>query len=329
MTLVSVSILISMLLTLILGVPYIAFLKKHLYGQYIREEVPDSHAKKAGTPTMGGVIIAIPVVIASILALVMMQYVTNDALIILFTFILFTFVGFRDDITKILKKNNKGLSAKRKLLLQFAIAMIPAIYMTISGETYISFFDIHSINLGIFYPIFVALVIVGASNAVNLTDGLDGLATGTSAIAFLAMTVIFLTMGRYDIAAVSGAVFASCIGFLYYNKYPAQVFMGDTGSLALGGILGTIAIIGKIEIMLLPISIIFIIETLSVIIQVISFKTTGKRVFKMSPIHHHFELCGWNEKKIVNIFCIIGFIFALISCLVFFSFETEALKLWG
>lgn len=312
--LVYVSAIVSLLLTLILGIPYIDFLKKRLYGQYIREDGPKSHAVKAGTPTAGGLVIIIPALIAVTLSLVMDQKTSMQTFVVLITMVLYTLIGFKDDITKITKKQNKGLSAKGKLLLQALIAFIPALFITISGQTSISIFNLFDINLGILYPVFAVLVIIGASNAVNLTDGLDGLAAGTSAIALFAFTVIFMLSDKPDLAIVSAGIAASCIGFLYYNKYPAKIFMGDTGSLALGGVLGTLAVVGKIELWLLLIGGIFVIETLSVILQVISFKTTGKRIFKMSPIHHHFELSGWHETRVVYTFWVVGLLLAGIAC---------------
>jgi len=311
--LVYVSALLSMLLTLLAGVPYLDFLKKNLYGQFIREDGPASHSKKAGTPTMGGLIIVIPAIIGAVLSLVMDQKTSIEALILLITFGLFTFVGLKDDIAKITQKKNKGLSAKGKLLLQVLISSIPALYITFTGERSISVFGLANIDLGIFYPFFAIFIIVGFSNAVNLTDGLDGLAAGTVAFAMSSATVICMLIGRPDLAHISAAVAGSCFGFLYYNKCPAKIFMGDTGSLALGGLLGTLAVIGKFELWLLIIGGIFVIETLSVILQVISFKTTGKRIFKMSPIHHHFELLGWSEKKVVYTFWLVGILFALIG----------------
>ena len=240
---------------------------------------------------------------------------TNIAtLIVLLTFALLTFIGLRDDFYKVAKKQNRGLGARQKLLLQILIAAIPALYVTLTGERTVDFFN-HSINFGAFYPFFAIFVIIGTSNAVNLTDGLDGLAAGTSVIAMTAVTFIcgFL-IHRTDLAIISAAIAGSCVGFLYYNRNPAQVFMGDTGSLALGGILGTLAVIGKFEILLILIGAVFVIETLSVILQVISFKTTGKRIFKMSPIHHHFELMGWSEKKVVYTFWGVALIFAIAAC---------------
>jgi len=311
--LVYVAALVSLLLTLITGVPYLEFLKKRLYGQVIREEGPSSHAKKAGTPTMGGLIIVIPSLFAASLALILDQKTGPDTFVVLITYSLFMLAGFQDDISKILRKQNKGLSARKKLGIQIFISLIPALYVTFLGLRTISIFNIAHINLGYFYPIFAIFVIVGASNAVNLTYGLDGLAAGTSAFALIAATVICALLGRYDLAIISAAIAGSCLGFLYYNKHPAKIFMGDTGSLALGGVLGTLAVVGKFELSLLIIGLIFVIETLSVILQVISFKTTGKRIFKMSPIHHHFELSGWKESKIITRFWIAALIFALFA----------------
>jgi len=309
--------LTAFLLTLLAGVPYLDFLKKKLYGQFIREEGPASHAKKSGTPTTGGIIIVIPAIIASIVTLVMNRLLNLDTIIVLIPFLLFMLIGFNDDYKKIANKQNKGLSAREKLLLQTLIALIPALYIAIHGNTAVSVFGLIKINLGYFYPLWAVFVIIGSSNAVNLTDGLDGLASGTMFIALLACAFICAKTGRNDLAIICMSAAGSSLAFLYYNYNPAKMFMGDTGSIALGGLLGTLAIIGRFESWLLIIGVIFIAETLSVIIQVISFKTTGKRVFKMSPIHHHFELCGWNEKRIVHTFWITGLVFAFISAVLF------------
>lgn len=309
--------LTAFLLTLLAGVPYLDFLRKKLYGQYIREDGPASHAKKSGTPTTGGFIIVIPAIIASVVTLVMNRIFNIDCIIILIPFLLFMLLGFNDDYEKITKKQNKGLSAKGKLVLQTAIALIPALYITFHGNTSVSIFGLTKIDIGYFYPIWAVLVIVGSSNAVNLTDGLDGLASGTMFSALIACAFISSGLGRNDLAIICMAAAGSCLGFLYYNYNPAKMFMGDTGSMALGGLLGTLGIIGRFELWLLIVGVIFIAETLSVIIQVISFKTTGKRVFKMSPFHHHFELSGWSEKKVVHTFWVVGFIGAIISIILF------------
>ena len=310
MILTTVAFLIAIILALLTGVPYIDFLKKKLYGQEIRDVAPKSHEKKAGTPTTGGVFIVISAIIASVISLIMAEKTTNMAIIVLISLIFYTFTGLKDDFSKIIQHQNEGLTPRQKLFLQLAIAILPAIYMTINGQTQLTFGDL-SINLGYFYPIFAILLIAGMSNAVNLTDGLDGLAATNVTIVMLASVVINLTMKHVDLAIISAAISGSCLGFLYFNKHPAKVFMGDTGSLALGGVLGTLAVIGKFEIWVLPISFIFLGETLSVMIQVASFKLTGKRIFKMTPIHHHFELSGWKETTVVKVFSLVTLIFSV------------------
>ena len=311
MIMISVAGLIALILCLLFGIPYINFMKKKAYSQYLREEVAKMHSYKEKTPTTGGVFIIASIIIASIIALFMAQKATTSAVIVLMTLIFYTFTGFEDDIKKIKAHQNLGLSARAKLMLQIAVAMLPAFYIIFSNQTAITFLNF-SFDLGWFYPVFVVFMMVGASNAVNLTDGLDGLAASSSVIAFLACAIICFLNNNIDLAIISIAASASCLGFLYFNKKPAKIFMGDTGSLALGGLLATIAIMGKFELWLIPIAIVFICETLSVMIQVTSFKLTGKRVFKMSPIHHHFELSNWSENKIVLVFSC----FTLISCTV-------------
>ncbi len=308
MILAIVAALIAFVLSLLFGVPYIEFLKKKMLGQYIREEAPESHAKKGGTPTTGGVFLVIAAVLAAVISLFMAEKTSTGAFLILITFIFYMFAGFQDDAQKFEHHANKGLSARGKLILQIAIACLPVMFVTISGRTFLTFGH-YAINLGYFYPVFGIFLVTGVSNAVNLTDGLDGLASSNMVISLAALAVINLIMGNIDLAIICTSIMGACLGFLYFNRYPAKVFMGDTGSLALGGVLGTIAVMGKFELWLIPIGIIYLIETLSVMIQVTSFKLTGKRVFKMSPIHHHFELCGWNEIKIVKVFSFVTFIF--------------------
>ena len=316
MILTAVAFLIAVVLALLTGVPYIDFLKKKLYGQTIREVAPKSHEKKSGTPTTGGVFIVISAIVASLVSLIMAQKTTNMAIIVLLSFLFYTFTGLKDDFSKIAQHQNEGLTPRQKLFLQFAIAILPAVYMTINGQTQLTYGDLH-INLGFLYPFFAIILIAGMSNAVNLTDGLDGLAATNIVLVMLASVVINLTMGHVDLAIVSAAISGACLGFLYFNKHPAKVFMGDTGSLALGGVMGTMAVIGKFEIWVLPIAFIFICETLSVIIQVASYKLTGKRIFKMTPIHHHFELSGWKETTVVKVFSAVTF---LICCCASFLF---------
>lgn len=316
MILVPVAALIAFVLSLLLGVAYIDFLKKKTMSQYILDEAPDRHKEKSGTPTTGGFFIVLSSLIAAVVALFMAEKTSTGAFLLLITFVFYMFAGMQDDIQKIEKHQNKGLSARGKLFLQIAIAILPVLFVTISGRTFITFGD-YTLNLGWFYPIFGIFVITGVSNAVNLTDGLDGLAASNMVISLMALVFINLIMGNLDLAIICAAIAGACLGFLYFNKYPAKVFMGDTGSLALGGVLGTIGVMGKFELWLIPIGIIFMCETLSVILQVTSYKLTGKRIFKMSPIHHHFELCGWGEKKIVFVFSLITFIFCAGAVLLF------------
>ncbi len=320
MIMVSVCFLIALVLCLLLGVPYIALMKKKMYSQYLREEVSKMHAGKEKTPTTGGVFIIASILTASLIALFMAEETTTRALIVLMTFIFYAFTGFQDDFKKIKGHKNEGLSAKGKLLLQIAVSMLPAFYLIFSSQTEITFLNF-SIELGWFYLVFAVFMIVGSSNALNLTDGLDGLAVSCSFFAFLACSFICLMNNYIDLAIISIATAGACAGFYHYNKKPAEIFMGDTGSLALGGLLATIAIMGKFELWLIPIGIIFVIETFSVMLQITSFKLFGKRIFKMSPIHHHFELCNWSEKKIVFTFALITAISSLITVLVYVFYK--------
>ena len=311
--------LLGMILCLLFGVPYIDFLKKKTIGQYVKDCAPETHVQKQGTPTTGGVFIIGAIMLGAAITLAMAQRSTTEAFIILLTLLFYTFAGFQDDYIKIKGKGNDGLTPRGKLLRQIAIAMLPILYLMITkqsaGDVSIGHFVLH---LGWFYPLFAVFVITGASNAYNLTDGLDGLAASTGIFAFLACAIICLFSGSPEAAIISSATAGALAGFLRYNKPKAQVFMGDTGSLAIGGLLGTIAVIGKFEILLILIAGVFVAETLSVIIQVISFKTTGKRVFKMSPIHHHFELCDWSEKKIVTVFALVSAVLSTLAVMIFF-----------
>lgn len=319
MIMLAVAFLLSMILCLLFGVPYIDFLKKKMIGQYVKDCAPEAHAKKQGTPTTGGVFIILAILIASIIALLLAQRFTTEAFIVLITLIFYTFAGFQDDYLKIKGKANDGLSARGKLLRQIAIALLPTLYvmMNFSHGTEVSVFS-HIIDLKWLYPVFAVFVITGSSNAYNLTDGLDGLAASTGMFAFAACAVIALFSGHPEVAIIAATVAGALFGFMRYNKPKAQVFMGDTGSLAIGGLLGTLAVISKFEFLLIFIGAVFVMETLSVIIQVISFKTTGKRVFKMSPIHHHFELCGWSEKKIVIVFALVSALMSAIALTLFY-----------
>lgn len=318
MIMITVAFLLGLILCLLFGVPYIDFLKKKMIGQYIKDCAPEAHAKKQGTPTTGGVFIITAIIISSIIALMLAEHLTTEAFIILITLLFYAFAGFQDDYIKIKGKGNDGLTPRGKLFRQIAIALLPTLYlMMTSNDAALLNIGQYTFNLGWVYPFFAVFVITGSSNAYNLTDGLDGLAAFTGLFAFIACSIICLLKGAVEEAIISASVAGALLGFLKYNKPKAQVFMGDTGSLAIGGLLGTIAVLGKFEFLLIAIGFVFVMETLSVIIQVTSFKLTGKRVFRMSPIHHHFELGGWNERKIVLVF---GLVSAILSILAVFCY---------
>lgn len=312
MIMVTVAFLLGLIICLLSGVPYIDFLKKHLFNQSIKDVAPETHAKKQGTPTTGGIFIILSIIIASVTTLMLAQKFSTIACVILITLIFYTIAGFQDDYLKIKGKTNDGLSARAKLIRQILIALLPTFYVILAVNTSFNFGPF-SIDLGYFYPILAVFIITGASNAYNLTDGLDGLASSAGIPVFLAFTIILLFSGCPEGAIISSATAGALCGFLRYNKAKAQVFMGDTGSLAIGGLMGTLAVIGKIEFLLIILAGIFILETLSVIIQVTYFKTTGKKLFKMTPFHHHYELMGWSEVRIVTFFTCISTLFSLLA----------------
>ncbi|CCQ92923.1 phospho-N-acetylmuramoyl-pentapeptide transferase [[Clostridium] ultunense Esp] len=301
--------LIAAFLVAVLMAPLlIPLLRRLKFGQSIREEGPKSHYKKKGTPTMGGIIIILAFAIPSF----QFAYQSMDLFLVMFATLGYGLIGFLDDFIKILFKRNLGLTARQKLFGQVTIAVIFYIMLVRSGystELIIPGWNIH-LELSWLYLPFILLLFLASSNAVNLTDGLDGLLAGTAAIAFAAYAVIAISLTKFDLAIFSAAVVGSLLGFLVFNHHPAKVFMGDTGSLSLGGALGALAILTKTELLLLLIGGIFVIETLSVILQVISFKTRGKRIFRMSPIHHHFELLGWSEWRVVITFWLVELLFA-------------------
>ncbi len=303
MIMITVAFLLGLILCLLFGVPYIDFLQKKMIGQYVKDLAPENHAQKAGTPTTGGIFIILALMIAAVITLMLAQKMNTEALIILLTLVFYTFAGFQDDYLKLKGKGNDGLSAKGKFLRQLVIAFLPVLYfMTTSNPATQFVVAGHSFELGWFYPILAVLIITGASNAYNLTDGLDGLAASTGIFAFGASALIAFLGGHQQVAIIAAAAAGTLLGFLWFNAPKAKVFMGDTGSLAIGGLLGTLAVMGKFEFLLIFIAGVFVAETLSVILQITSFKLTGKRIFKMSPVHHHFELCNWSEKKIVTVF---------------------------
>ena len=339
--------LTAMFLALVFGPWLIRKLRELQIGQYIREEGPQEHKKKAGTPTMGGVLI----VLSTAVPVLMWADLSNPfVLLALFALLSFAAIGFVDDYAKVAKQRNLGLTGKKKLTLQIAVSSVVGIVLLVlathsaySTQLIVPFLKrfrpdlvIHSLlNSGNLWPLaflpflaFVALVITGSSNAVNLTDGLDGLAIGCTVIAAGALTVLTYVSSNFrwanyleiqyiprvgELTVFCGALVGASLGFLWYNAHPAEVFMGDVGSLALGGALGTVAVIIKQEVLLVFVGGIFVVEALSVILQVGSFKLRGKRIFRMAPIHHHFELLGWSESKVIVRFWIVALVFALFA----------------
>ena len=321
----------AVLISLVLGPWLINRLKQYKVGQNIREDGPATHFQKAGTPTMGGLLILIAVFTSTLL---WADFTNEHIWIVTLATAGFGIIGFIDDYLKLVKKNTQGLRGKYKLTGQIIISLIIAVYIYFNVDgafmttVSIPFFKTLYPNLHWFYIPFVIFIITGTSNAVNLTDGLDGLAIGPAIVAAFSfaglayvtgnsMLADYLNIayvrGAGELTIFCGAILGAGLGFLWFNTFPAQVFMGDIGSLALGGALGTVAILTKHEILLIVICGLFVIEALSVIIQVASFKLTGKRVFKMAPIHHHFELKGWEEPKVIVRFWIISILLALMS----------------
>jgi phospho-N-acetylmuramoyl-pentapeptide-transferase len=339
--------LTAMFLSFVFGPWLIRQLRELQIGQFIREEGPKDHQKKAGTPTMGGVLIVLSTLIPSLL---WADLRNRFVLLVMFALLAFAAIGFIDDYAKVAKKQNLGLTSKKKFMLQILVSFVVGIGLlslatraVYSTQLLFPFFKrlhpdlvIHSLLTSqYFWPlafvpflIFVSIVIAGASNAVNLTDGLDGLAIGCTVIAAGALTVLTYVSSNYrwatyldigyipgvgELTVFCGALVGASLGFLWYNAHPAEVFMGDVGSLSLGGTLGVIAMVIKQEILLFFVGGIFVLEALSVILQVASFKLRGKRIFRMAPIHHHFELAGWSESKVIVRFWILALIFALFA----------------
>ncbi len=304
----------SAVLTVILGFFAIPLLKKLKARQSIREEGPKSHRIKSGTPTMGGLFM----LLSAVLVVIFNKVIDPSVLWLLFLTLGHGLLGFLDDFIKAEKKRNLGLTAKQKMLGQIILAVlfcwgvVDTLHLPYSIAIPFTHTDI---SIGLLYYPFVVLVIVGASNAVNLTDGLDGLASGCCVIAFSAYAMFCYMTGFNDLGYFIIILAGSCIGFLFFNYHPAKIFMGDTGSLALGGAIAGISVMTRTELLLIFLGLIFVLEALSVIIQVASFQLTGKRVFKMSPLHHHFELSGWSEVHVVWAFWIFEGIAACVSLL--------------
>lgn len=306
---------IALLLTVVLMPVFIPLLKRMKFGQSIREEGPESHMKKTGTPTMGGLVFLISIIVTVFIVTSVAGVLSAKVLILLLVLFGYGLIGFLDDFIKVVLKRNLGLTSLQKLIAQIVIAVISFLVLSnIDFETGLSIpFTNVSIELSWLYVFFIVFWLVGFSNAVNLTDGLDGLVAGTASIAFAAFGVLALYQDETAIAIFTFSVTGGLLGFLIFNKYPAKVFMGDTGSLALGGALAMVSILLKQELLLLIIGLVFVLETASVILQVGSFKLRQKRIFKMSPIHHHFELSGWSEWKVVIVFWSVGLISAAVA----------------
>lgn len=320
LTKVAFVVMISFILSIILGFLIIPFLKKKKLDQILNRYLEEAHKKKVGTPTMGGIIFIIPTILIILILLILNIIELNySIMIVIFTFLSYSLIGFIDDYLIVIKNNNKGLSESSKFVLQLFVAVIFFYLFMKAGNEPLLW--IHTINLrldiGWLYGLFILFVLVASSNAVNLTDGLDGLAGGLSIIAFLTFGIIAYDTGWLDgyesVALFCFALVGSILGFLVFNSNPAKIFMGDTGSLALGATLGSIAIITRHELLLVLIGIVFVIETLSCIIQRTYYKFTKKRLFLMTPIHHSFEKKGWEEHDIVKLFWIIGLIASLLS----------------
>ncbi|MFQ7000230.1 MAG: phospho-N-acetylmuramoyl-pentapeptide-transferase [Clostridium sp.] len=311
---VIIAFVLSLGVSLLLGPLIIPMLHKLKFGQNIREEGPKNHLKKAGTPTIGGLIF----ITSTIVSMIIMRYKPSDeGMIVMYGMLAFGLIGFLDDMLKIIHKHNEGLTSKQKFLLQLLFSVIAAWYgYTVIGTKISVLFTNVQVNLGWFFIPFVMFYFVALTNAVNLTDGLDGLNTSVTIIVMIFFALISFKTGHESVSVFSVALIGGLIGFLKYNKYPAKVFMGDTGSIALGGAISTILLILKNPLIIIIVGGIYVLETVSVIIQVTYYKKTKKRFFKMAPIHHHFEQLGWSEVKIVIVFsaitailCLVGFIF--------------------
>ncbi len=313
--------LITFAISVICGIITIPILKKLKIGQIERDDGPASHLKKQGTPTMGGIIMIVAIIIATVGACIFFSVTNNQELIkrlipLLIITIAFGMIGFIDDFKKLVLKNTDGLKPKYKMLGLLIIAVIYVLFLVygfnLGTDTYIPIFKIY-INIPVFLYIPLAvLVILSTTNAINLTDGVDGLSSSVSCLIITCLTVIGISNQMYEVSIFGSIVIGATLGFLIFNLHPAKVFMGDTGSLMLGGVISSIALYLKMPLLLVVIAIIPVLEALSDIIQVMYYKKTGKRVFKMAPLHHHFELSGWKENKIVVVFSLI----TLIACAV-------------
>lgn len=318
LNLITIAVIGFVITAILVGVE-IPLLKRNQFKQFIREEGPQSHLAKQGTPTMGGIAIIIGLFATTIIMSAVFGCLKTDTWVMVLVTLLFGAIGFFDDYIKVAKKHNLGLRAWQKLVLQILFAVGLAAYMDkLSGygsEVWIPFINKY-FDFGILYIPFVAFVVVAMANAVNLTDGLDGLSSGVTTFVSFFFGIVGMQFGNSSASAFCCALTGACLGFLLFNKFPAKLFMGDTGSMALGGALASAAIIMKVEFLLIVAGFVYVMEALSVIIQVVSFKSTGKRVFKMAPIHHHFEMCGMKEQHVVIMFWIVAFACCVLSYLI-------------
>jgi len=302
----------AMLMCVFLSPKFIAFLRVREFGQHIREDGPQEHHAKAGTPTMGGIIIFTAIAVPFL----MLSDFDPKAVGVFAVAVCMALVGFADDYTKIIRKRSLGLRGRTKLAATMLIAiglwLIATRWAELPETLRLRVIDVQ-IPLGIAYPVLIYLVLAGTTSAVNLTDGLDGLAAGSAAIVLLSYIAITFTTGEFDLALIAACLVGGCVGFLWFNSFPASIFMGDTGSLGLGGGIAAMAVMTQTEVLLIVLGGIFVVEALSVLIQVFWFQTRGKRVFLMAPIHHHFELKAWSETKIILRFWIVTAAFSAIG----------------
>ncbi len=315
MTAAVYSILIAFVFNVILCPVVIPLLRRLKFGQNVRDDGPETHLVKAGTPTMGGIMILLSLLLSSLFFI----KGNSDGVIVLFMTLGYGIIGFIDDYIKVVKKRSLGLRAWQKIVLQLIVTGIFIYYIynytDIGTAVYVPFMKGFEIDLGVLFIPFVIFAVLGTVNAVNLTDGLDGLASGVTVLVTLFFMFAALKLSS-GVLPIAGAAAGSLLGFLLFNSYPAKVFMGDTGSLALGGFLAAVAVLFKMPLFLIVVGIIYVLEAFSVILQVGYFKLThGKRIFKMAPLHHHFEKCGWNETKVVAVFYIITSIAVLVGFL--------------
>ena len=310
--------IIGFLIVVILGPIFIPMLARFKFGQTVRDEGPQSHLAKNGTPTMGGVMMIVAILITGLTR----ATISKGLIVGLICIVGFGFVGFLDDFIKIKMKRSLGLKAYQKIILQFALALYIAYYQysaSPSATQLVIPFTNHIINLGIWYIPFMMIFIIGTVNAVNLTDGLDGLASGVTLIVSCFFVLFAVSISNSDVAILAAATAGACLGFLGFNSYPAKVFMGDTGSMALGGAVVAFATLTNSPLIIIIVGFIYLAEALSVMIQVTYFKlTNGKRIFKMAPLHHHFEQCGWPETRVVFVFWIVTVVLCWIGVLAVF-----------